>query len=441
MNADPHYRLPPGVEIRHWGEGPAAEEWVVYHEGTGQTLRLSAAACVLLATLIRGPLDRGRLAEALAGAFADPPGLAELESALDGLIEGLVKHELIELRDAPGTQAQTQHPQPSGEEVPEGGVATPAPQATINPPNTATTVRPRLGELSLHEVRARLRTGLALATGPFVFRIVSHLPLVATNLHRLYADFPLAEGPFADFHVRVDAVRGPRRWFMPQVQFWLDGFTPFKPLPLDQAYAMLEWGMNWCIASHAHHYLMLHAAVLERGGRALILPGDPGAGKSTLTAALMLDGWRLLSDEIALIDRDDGYLYGLARPVSLKNASIEVIRTHASLAVFGDVARDTHKGTVSHLKPTPASVARIGEPARPAWIVFPRWKQNAPARLTPHPKAAAFLHLASHAFNYGLLGGLGFTLTARLMDTASCWDFEYGHLPEALAVFRELAEA
>jgi HprK-related kinase A len=83
---------------------------------------------------------------------------------------------------------------------------------------------------------------------------------------------------------------------------------------------MLEWGMNWCIASHMHYYLMLHAAVLERDGHALIMPGDPGAGKSTLTAALMLDGWRLLSDEIALIDRNDGLLYGLARPVSLKNA-------------------------------------------------------------------------------------------------------------------------
>ncbi len=299
----------------------------------------------------------------------------------------------------------------------------------------------RLGDLTPAEARSRLREGLALATGPFVFRIQSRLPQVAVNLHRLYPDFPLAGGPFADFHVRVDRVPGPRRWFKPQAQFWLEAVTPFKPLPADQAYAMLEWGMNWCIAGHAHHYLMLHAAVLERAGRALILPGDPGAGKSTLTAALMLDGWRLLSDEITLIDRDDGRLHGLARPVSLKNASIEVIRAHAPAAVFGDVARDTHKGTVSHLKPTPDSVARTGEPAQPAWIVFPRWKRDAPARLTPHPKAAAFLHLASHAFNYSLLGALGFTLTARLMDAVSCWDFEYGHLPEALTVFRELAGA
>ncbi len=297
----------------------------------------------------------------------------------------------------------------------------------------------RLGELALAEVEQRLRHGLALATGPFVFRIRSPLPLVAENLHRLYADFPLAEGPFADFHVRVDRVAGPRRWLKPQAQFWLESVHPFQPLPADQAYALLEWGMNWCIAGHAHHYLMLHAAVLARGERALILPGDPGAGKSTLTAALMLDGWRLLSDELTLVDRHDGLIRALARPVSLKNASIGVIRAHAPAAVFGDEARDTHKGTVSHLKPSADSVARLAEPAHPAWIVFPRWRADAPARLTPRPKAAAFLHLASHAYNYSLLGELGFRLTARLMDTCQCWDFEYGHLPEALQCFRALA--
>ena len=88
--------------------------------------------------------------------------------------------------------------------------------------------------------------------------------------------------------------------------------------------------MNWCIAGHAHHYLMLHAAVLEKNGQAVILPGDPGAGKSTLTALLALSGWRLLSDEITLIDRDDGLIVPLARPVSLKNASIDVVRAFSS---------------------------------------------------------------------------------------------------------------
>ena len=298
----------------------------------------------------------------------------------------------------------------------------------------------KLGDLTLVQLRQRLTDNdLALRTGPFVTRIHSPMPQVVDGLLRLYADFPLDTGEFRDFHVRVGPPPGLRRWLRPQINFWYDGHSPFKPLPANHAFALLEWGLNWCVAGHAHHYLMLHAAVLEKNGRAVVLPGDPGAGKSTLTAALMLSGWRLLSDEITLVDRDDGLLVGLARPVSLKNASIDVIRQAFPDAVIGAPAYDTHKGTVAHVQPSADSVARVGEKARPAWVVFPRWRQGATARLSPHSRADAFLHTASHAFNYSLLGSLGFELNAALIDACECHDFEYSRLDDALRVFAELA--
>lgn len=296
----------------------------------------------------------------------------------------------------------------------------------------------KLGDLSPADLRRRLAAGLDLRTGPFRFLIRGRRESLARGLATLYADFPLEEGGFRDFHVRVGAVSGPRRWYRPQCNFWHDGQAPFKPLPLDHVFPLLEWGMNWCIAGHAQHYLMLHAAVLERHGKAVILPGDPGAGKSTLTAALALSGWRLLSDEITLIDRDDGLITPLARPVSLKNQSIEVIRAAFPDAVLGDSARDTHKGTVAHLKPPRDSVARMDEKARAAHIVFPRWRAEAAPRLTRHSKADAFIHAATHGFNYSLLGRLGFDLNAALIDACECWDFEYFRLDDALAAFEGL---
>src|SRR3546814_15972535 len=86
---------------------------------------------------------------------------------------------------------------------------------------------------------------------------------------------------------------------------------------------MLEWGLNWCIGAHGHQFLIIHAAVIERNGLAAILPGAPGSGKSTLTACLVHNGWRLLSDEMALVSLQDGGLTALARPISLKNRRSE----------------------------------------------------------------------------------------------------------------------
>src|SRR3546814_3330456 len=87
---------------------------------------------------------------------------------------------------------------------------------------------------------------------------------------------------------------------------------------------MLEWGLNWCIGLHGHRYLIIHAAAIERNGLAVILPGAPGSGKSTLTAFLVHHGWRLLSDELALVSLHDGRLTALARPIGLKNRSIDL---------------------------------------------------------------------------------------------------------------------
>lgn len=286
---------------------------------------------------------------------------------------------------------------------------------------------------------AQLAQGLTLQTGAFRFRIESRQPSVARGLALLYEDFPIGpdEG-LRDFHIRIDAVPGPRRWLGRQINFWRDGFSPFKPLPRDHAFALTEWGMNWCLAGHAHHYLMLHAAVLERNGACIVMPGLPGAGKSTLTAALMLSGWRLLSDELAMIDRDDGGLMALARPVSLKNESIEIIRRFDASAVFGEPAYDTHKGTVSHLRPTRSSVLRALDKGRAAHLIFPRWRADAPTELRARPKADSFELLARNAFNYSLLGRLGFEMSARLIEGCDCWDFSYSKLDEALRCFEGL---
>jgi HprK-related kinase A len=283
--------------------------------------------------------------------------------------------------------------------------------------------------------------GLRLRTGPFVFSVRSTLPRFAADFRLLYGDFPLAgEDQLADFHVSLTRPAGPRRWLYPQSLFVLgDRTTPFDPYPLAMALPMFEWGLNWCVWDHAHQYLIIHAAVVERHGQALILSAPSGSGKSTLCAGLVQRGWRLLSDELALVRPQDGRLAPLPRPICLKNESIRLVRQFAPRAVLGPVCRATRKGTVAHVRPPPDSVARAQETAPPAWVVFPRHRAGAAASLTPVPRGRAFLRLADYAFNYSLLGVKGFETLAGLIDASSCYDFCYGDLEEAVALLKTLA--
>jgi len=201
---------------------------------------------------------------------------------------------------------------------------------------------------------------------------------------------------------------------------------------------MLEWSLNWCAATQAHQYLMFHSAVVERGGRALLLPGSTGSGKSTLCAALVERGWRLLSDEFALIRPGDGRLAPWPRPVSLKGAAIDLIASRAPAWPVGRRIPDTDKGTIAYLRPPAESVRRAREPAVPAWVVFPTWSQGQATQLAAVPRAGAFFRLAENSLNYEMLGFRGFETLARLVEAAPACDLVYGDLDQALALLEAL---
>lgn len=299
----------------------------------------------------------------------------------------------------------------------------------------------KLAALPAADARRRLHAGgLALGLGPFIARVRTTLPGVVEPLLQLYADYTVHEGAqFADFDVRLAAPSVLRRLLRPQVQFYNDDHAPFKPLPLEQGFAMFEWGLNWCVASSALQYLVVHAAVVERGGHAALLPGAPGAGKSTLCAGLISRGWRLLSDEMALLVPGTDTVVPIPRPVSLKNESIEVIRRFRPGAQFGPVAHDTAKGTVAHLRPPADAVARAGQSATVRWVIYPLWVAGAPYRLMPRSRSDAMLHLARNSMTYDALGAEGFEALAGVIDACDCYDLRYGDLEEATERLGELA--
>lgn len=255
----------------------------------------------------------------------------------------------------------------------------------------------------------------------------------------MYGDFSvLPDSAFADFHIQIVEDR-----FFPlrhrQAHFFLDGVKMFTPLPSWQSFVMFEWGLNWCLAAHCHQFLIIHAAVIEQNGNAAIIPAPPGSGKSTLCAGLVNRGWRLLSDELALYDKASGLVYGMARPINLKNDSISIIQQFAPDAEFTRVVPNTSKGTVALMRPPLASVLRIAEPARPKWIICPKYQENSPPLLQQHSKALTFMLLAEQSFNYDIHGEAGFDAIRNLIDNCiDTYHLTYSRLSDAEAVFSDL---
>lgn len=299
-----------------------------------------------------------------------------------------------------------------------------------------------LAERKPAELRDALAEGrLGLHTGPLTLRVQSGFASVADALARLYAAHPSSLAPaFADFHIEVAQPRNLRRVWRPQALFKVEGELVFEPLPAAQAPALFEWGLNWVIAAGCSQWLVLHAASLERNGRTLVLPAPPGSGKSTLCAALAQRGWRLMSDELTLIDPLTLRLHALARPINLKNDSIPLLKAFAPEAAWSPSVYSTQRGWVTHMQPPPAAVARMHETAAPGWVVFPRWAAGEPARFEPLSALQAFQQLAANSFNYSVHGENGCRTLAALAGASRCLQFRYATLDEAIEAFDWLAE-
>ncbi len=299
-----------------------------------------------------------------------------------------------------------------------------------------------ISELTATELQARLTGGgLCFGCGPFRLRLNSSLQSLLTVLHELYAHYPIYDhSGVDDYRMTLDWASPLRRWLRPVVRFSADGPAPFTDVPITRAFPTLEWGMNWCIAIRAHHVLMLHAAVVERHGRVLVLPAAPGSGKSTLCAALSHSGWRLFSDEFGLIRPEDNAFVPIPRLISLKNQSIAVIRQFSPTAYFGATYHGTHKGSVAHIRPPQASVTRMTELAPAGWVVFPRWQAGAALTLQPIAKERAFMMIASNAFNYEVLGEQAFKTVAHLVNNCKIYTLVYSDLTQAIRILDELTQ-
>ena len=300
-------------------------------------------------------------------------------------------------------------------------------------PNVAP--RRALHEVKHTEITAALAGGgLYLDVGLATIRVRSRVTSLPAALQSVYRHFDFqTAAPWTDLHVDIVPGRGLRRWLWPQAIFRSDSEQPFEPFPADTALPLMEWGANFLIGRRFNNLLLLHAGVVERDGFCLVMPALPGSGKSTLTAALSLSGWRLLSDEFGALDVERGSFRPALKPAALKNDSIQVIRNFAPQAELGPEFPRTRKGKVAHLAPSRQAVLAVNDHAWPGAVVLPRWQAGHPTELTPIQPQMAFSALAFNAFNYSTLGAAGFKAAAALAGGCPTWQLVYSDLDDALA--------
>lgn len=272
-----------------------------------------------------------------------------------------------------------------------------------------------------------------LIIGPATFRIASAWRAPVAALERLYAAYPRPADAIADFTVRLEPAGRLRRWLRPSIFITGDhGLADAAPMSLAHGLLAAEMGMNLQMALGWRRHLLLHASSVEKDGRVLVMTGESGSGKSTLAAQLGERGWRLLGDEFALLDLVTGHVMPFPRLVSLKNRAVEVVAAEVPADRMGPLLMGTAKGNIRHLVPRADAVARMGEGAPPALLLFPRFGHDADVRAVG--QGEIFMRLTQASTNYVALGEAGFdALTRFVANVPACAiDFPSGEAGMAM---------
>lgn len=183
--------------------------------------------------------------------------------------------------------------------------------------------------------------------------------------------------------------------------------------------------------------LVLHAGAVSDGGRGVLLPGGSNHGKSTLTAALVADGFSYLTDEAAAIG-DGLVIRPFPKSIALDPGSFPLF---PELAPPDDLEGLARAVACREWHIDPARVGSVAGPTPVAAVICPHWRAGAATRVSSIEPVEALQLLLGDAFDFSEGGQGVFARLVELVESVPVVKLAYGDTASAIAAVRETLAA
>jgi hypothetical protein len=195
----------------------------------------------------------------------------------------------------------------------------------------------------------------------------------------------------------------------------------------------------WVASVNAHDFLLdLHAGVVGKDGRCILLPAASGSGKSSLTAALVHSGLDYYSDEVALVERDSFLVPPVPLAVCIKSTGWGLMSRYYPEVSTAPTHRRADRKEVRYVPPPLEALNR--KPARISHIFFPRYAKDQPTALMPVTRSEALARLMDQCLAFRMqLTSDGIRELIQWIATIDCYALTFSSLDEAVALVRVTA--
>lgn len=202
---------------------------------------------------------------------------------------------------------------------------------------------------------------------------------------------------------------------------------------LDAALGSLDFLLTTGGLERRVDIFQLHGAALcaptRRGG--IVLVGDSGVGKTTLTLGLMLSGFAPFTDDVALLEPTTLNLQPLRRAFHVNDETWGLIE-----GLFGPHAREQEMPPGYFM---PTQWAEWPVPVR--WILILDRASSPQPLLEPLSPGAAATALLGQSMSVQRAARLALKTTARLTEQAGCYRLVNGDLQRSINAIKELVAA
>lgn len=180
----------------------------------------------------------------------------------------------------------------------------------------------------------------------------------------------------------------------------------------------------------ARNGAVFHAAALEKAGKGVILCGQSGSGKTSLTAWLLAKGFNYLSDEVIFFSSNQQRLGGFPRSLVLKAGSAFIWQRCLGESPQGGFLRFSDGS--AWVPPTLWGVD-VTPSVEPHLLLFPRYSPGAGFRFEALTQAGALFRVLENLVNARNLPAFGMQEARHLAETTRAFHLEYSDLQHVTA--------
>ncbi|MGI9316715.1 MAG: hypothetical protein ACR2QW_05235 [bacterium] len=247
----------------------------------------------------------------------------------------------------------------------------------------------------------------------------------------LFLDLDHRAGADVDAVFRIELMAEQSQWRLTRNKTQL-----FLGDSLNDLGSVLAGEALFSLIENNRYRMAIHAGLVSNTQGCVLLPADSGSGKSSVTTWLLTQGWHYHTDELVLIDLENGKLQAFTRPLNIKPAGLEAI---SEIIDLKKITHDLRAGSITTMIPhrliNPQFNRQIPQLNL---IVFPHYSADTKPSMSKLSGAQAGLELMRSNVIARNLSGHGFNHVVNLVRNIPAYRLRYQHFDDLESLFERI---